>query len=109
MSTRSAALAVCLLVANSVVGQEPPPPDASPRRLKPISATITTNQIPVYTNNSGTTADSIMTQANGNIGINTIDPHATLHLFGSATGDVFEGMGPDPGAPGPAMNFGYSG
>ena len=45
---------------------------------------------------------------NGNIGLGTLTPGAKLHLFGSATSDVFGSAGPDP-VSGPAFNFGYGG
>ena len=45
---------------------------------------------------------------NGNIGLGTSTPGAKLHMFGTATADVFASAGPDP-ASGPAFNFGYGG
>jgi len=45
---------------------------------------------------------------NGNIGLGTLTPGAQLHMFESATADVFGSAGPDP-ASGPAFNFGYGG
>jgi hypothetical protein len=45
---------------------------------------------------------------NGNIGLGTLTPDAKLHLYGSATSDVFESLGPSP-ASGPAFNIGYGG
>jgi len=48
---------------------------------------------------------------NGNFGIGTSSPKAQLHVSGSATADVFCGLGPHPEylGHGPAMNYGYSG
>lgn len=45
---------------------------------------------------------------NGNVGLGTLTPGAKLHLFGTATADVFGSVGPNP-ASGPALNFGYGG
>lgn len=45
---------------------------------------------------------------NGHIGLGTLTPGAPLHIYGTATGDAFAGMGPAP-ASGPALNFGYGG
>jgi hypothetical protein len=45
---------------------------------------------------------------NGNVGLETSTPGAKLHLFGSATSDVFGSAGPNP-VSGPAFNFGYGG
>jgi hypothetical protein len=45
---------------------------------------------------------------NGNIGLGTLTPGAKLHLYGTATSDVFAGFGPNP-ASGPALNIGYGG
>jgi hypothetical protein len=45
---------------------------------------------------------------NGRVGIGTVNPGGQLHLGGTATQDVFAGMGPDL-VNGPAMNYGYAG
>lgn len=50
---------------------------------------------------------------NGNFGIHlpydySATPQAHLHIGGTATEDLFAGIGPSPGS-GPALNFGYSG
>lgn len=56
-------------------------------------------------------SDSVAQQAlvvkDGKVGINTDDPKAPLHVYG--TGDVFGGFGVDPGGAGPGFNFGYGG
>jgi hypothetical protein len=44
----------------------------------------------------------------GRVGIRTATPQGDLHINGSATQDLFSGMGPDLAA-GPAFNFGYAG
>ena len=44
----------------------------------------------------------------GNVGLGTSTPGAKLHLYGTATSDVFGSAGPDP-TNGPAFNFGYGG
>lgn len=88
-SIRSAVVGLTLLVATSTFAQ-------------------TTNKIPKFVTPT-TFTDSIMFENAGKIGINTTDPKTLLHLFASATSDVFAGMGTDPGPSGPAMNFGYSG
>ena len=52
---------------------------------------------------------------NGPVGIATTSPETLLHVSGSATTDVFCGLGPHPNHlvsgvfVGPAMNYGYSG
>ena len=52
---------------------------------------------------------------NGPVGIATTSPETLLHVSGSATSDVFCGLGPHPNMlingqyVGPAMNYGYSG
>jgi hypothetical protein len=42
------------------------------------------------------------------VGIGTTAPQGSLHIAGTATQDLFAGIGPDL-ASGPALNFGYSG
>jgi len=44
----------------------------------------------------------------GRVGIGTALPGGNLHIFGLATADVFNAIGPDPSANGTAFNFGYS-
>jgi endosialidase-like protein len=51
---------------------------------------------------------SLVVGTGGKIGLGTATPGAPLHLYSSATGDAFAGMGPDP-ASGPAFNLGYGG
>ena len=51
---------------------------------------------------------SLYVNSSGNIGLGTSTPGAKLHLYGTATSDVFGSAGPDP-TNGPAFNFGYGG
>ncbi|MGE0822677.1 MAG: hypothetical protein AB7G75_06125 [Candidatus Binatia bacterium] len=56
--------------------------------------------------------DSLTVAATGRVGIGvplgTINPQGNLHIYGSPTADIFNGLGPDL-INGPAFNFGYSG
>jgi hypothetical protein len=60
------------------------------------------------TGGAGTLGDSAISEVNGKVGIGTTNPGGQLHIFGTATQDVFAGMGPDLIA-GPAFNYGYAG
>lgn len=53
--------------------------------------------------------NSIVVDPSGRVGIGTDFPGAKLHIFGSASSDVFNAVGPDPSISGTALNFGYSG
>jgi hypothetical protein len=76
----------------------------------------TVNQIPKWTDTSGTLGASVVAEipsANPStsptvIRIGTTTAAGGLHIAGAATGDVFAGMGVDP-ATGPSFNFGYGG
>jgi hypothetical protein len=73
---------------------------------------------------SDNNSDSLVVDENGDIvlvgfgavigrtpprmGIGTLTPQGSLHLYGAANQDVFAGMGQDLAA-GPAFNFGYAG
>jgi hypothetical protein len=74
------------------------------------AGTGTLNQVAKWmeTGGAGTLGNSTITELNGNVGIGTPSPSGQLHIFGTATQDVFAGMGPDL-AVGPAFNFGYAG
>src|SRR5438105_11210505 len=77
---------------------------------RPISEATgagTTGHIAKWTDTAGALSDSIIYEQNGWIGINGV-PTSMFHIVGTATQDVFGGMGPDT-IQGPAMNFGYSG
>ncbi len=56
----------------------------------------------------GAPTSSIDISADGKVGMGTASPQANLHVSGSATDDVFFGLGPFPGS-GPALNIGYAG
>jgi hypothetical protein len=75
-----------------------------------VAGTGTTNQVPRWTDGAGTLGDSNLYSdpALGRIGIGTTTPTGQLHIFGTASQDVFAGMGTDLAA-GPAFNFGYAG
>lgn len=78
--------------------------------LAQVTGTGTPNAIPKWTGPT-TLGDSIITELNGKIGINTTNPTAPFHLFAAATNDVYAGMGVNPGqfSGSPSFNFGYSG
>jgi hypothetical protein len=71
---------------------------------------LTAGTIPfrIGTGGTGVPDNSFTMFFNGNIGLGTATPGAKLHLFGTATADVFASAGPDP-ASGPAFNIGYGG
>ena len=73
-----------------------------------VTGSGTANSIPKWTG-STSIGDSIISEVNGKVGIGTTDPKGQFHVYGSATSDVYGGFGVDPGQPGPAFNFGYSG
>jgi len=72
------------------------------------SGTGTQNQVAKWIDGAGTLGDSTVTEVSGRVGIGTTNPGGQLHIFGTATQDVFAGMGPDLVA-GPAFNYGYAG
>jgi len=57
---------------------------------------------------NGASTNALFINATGKIGLGTAAPQGNLHIFGDATKDIFNGMGPDL-TNGPAFNFGYSG
>jgi len=60
----------------------------------------------------GAPTSSIDISADGQVGIGTASPETKLHVFGSATSDVFVGLGPNPdGSPAgeSGLNIGYAG
>lgn len=58
---------------------------------------------------SGASAqNAVFVAPSGNVGIGTSTPAAKLHLFCSATDEVYASFGPSPGS-GPAFNLGYGG
>jgi hypothetical protein len=75
--------------------------------LGPISGDGTVNMIAKFSA-ANTIANSALSEVGGNVGIGTASPGGQLHIFGSATADVFAGMGPDL-INGPAFNYGYAG
>ena len=52
--------------------------------------------------------DALFVAPSGNVGIGTSTPGAKLHLFCSATDEVYSSYGPSPSS-GPALNIGYGG
>lgn len=81
------------------------------RKLKIATNSQTLNYIPKFDGaGTGTVSDSVMYENAGNVGMNTTDPKAKLHLYSPPTSDIFLGMGFDPsGATGSALNIGYGG
>jgi hypothetical protein len=57
---------------------------------------------------AGAPSQSLVVAGNGRVGIGTYAPGGNLHIGGTATQDLFSGIGPDLVA-GPAFNFGYAG
>ncbi len=106
MSARAVAVALSCFVAVSLFGQNIEEP---PRRLKVVTEAQTANYITKSTGTGDTVTDSILFDTGTRIGVNTNDPKNLFHVFGTATQDIFMGLGPDPGPTGPAMNFGYAG
>ncbi len=82
--------------------------DAPKRPATAVAGTGTSGTLAKWTDNSGTLGNSVIAENGGFVGIGTTTPSGPFHIFGSATQDVFEGMGPDL-VNGPAFNYGYSG
>ena len=57
---------------------------------------------------NGASASLLYVRNDGRVGIGTSSPTGLLHVYGTATSDVFMGFGPDTAA-GPAFNVGYGG
>jgi hypothetical protein len=57
----------------------------------------------------GAPESSLHIAGSGNVGLGTPNPQGNLHINGQANADIFNGIGPDLGANGTALNFGYSG
>lgn len=93
-----------------VVFTESTPNDsAANRKLRFASESQTLNYIPKF-DGSAQLVDSVMFESSSKIGIGTNDPKAPLHIFGTATSDVYMGIGPDPsGATASALTIGYGG
>jgi len=70
----------------------------------------TTDQIPKFTSTPGVLTDSIIAEdpTTRYVSIGTPTIASQLHIVGTATGDVFSGMGVNL-ASGPAFTFGYAG
>jgi hypothetical protein len=76
---------------------------------EPVSA-ASSGEVAFYTGSSSQSGDPNLFWDNVNkrLGVDTSAPEGQVHVGGSATADVFCGLGPHP-ATGPAMNYGYSG
>jgi len=70
--------------------------------------TGTPTVIPKWDAGGTNLVDSAITEVSGRVGINAPSPGGPLHIGGTATQDLFAGMGPDI-VTGPAFNFGYGG
>ena len=83
---------------------------------EPVSAT-SSGEVAFYTGSSSQSGDLNLFWDNVNkrLGVDTSSPEGQMHVGGSATADVFCGLGPHPNTlvsgtyVGPAMNYGYSG
>lgn len=53
--------------------------------------------------------NSLVVDPSGRVGIGTGTPGGNLHIYGGASADVFNAVGPDPAFNGNSFNFGYSG
>lgn len=104
MNVKSVAVALVLVMSMPAFAQEE---SSRPSRITPQAQT--TNFVAKSTGSGTTVTDSILFDSGTRIGVNTTDPKNLFHVFGTASQDVFMGLGPDPSAAGPAMNFGYSG
>ena len=115
MNSRICLLSIGLLLS-AVVSSYAQSPDqgtnTSGPQLHLQSQSTTANVLPKFVDSSGTLGDSVVVQGPNNyIGINEPagqNPSATLHIYGTATQDIFAGLGPDA-ANGPAFNMGYAG
>src|SRR5207247_6874901 len=65
----------------------------------------TQGRIAKWTDNSGTLGDTAVSESNGGVVIGTNGQPGSLQILGTATADVFAGMGPDL-VSGPACNCG---
>ena len=83
---------------------------------EPVSA-ASSGEVAFYTGSSSQSGDPNLFWDNVNkrLGVDTSNPEGQMHVGGSATADVFCGLGPHPNTlvggvfVGPAMNYGYSG
>ena len=83
---------------------------------EPVSA-ASSGEVAFYTGSSSQSGDLNLFWDNVNkrLGVDTSNPEGQMHVGGSATADVFCGLGPHPNTlvsgtyVGPAMNCGYSG
>jgi hypothetical protein len=74
------------------------------------AGTGTQNRVAKWTETggSGTLGDSLISESGGNVVVGNSGQTGNIQIFGTATQDVFAGMGPDVSA-GPAFNYGYAG
>lgn len=110
MNLRTIAV-LTLAIATPLFAQTEESNSAPPRKLRVISEAQTANYLAKFDGvGTGTVSDSILYEANGNLGIGTTDPKVRLHVSAAAAGDMAIGIGPDPsGASGSALNVGYGG
>lgn len=103
-----------VVIARGVSGKTDPEDatratDAGGSEQPLASGSGTQNRIAKWIDNAGALGDSVITEtAGGFVGLGTTNPGGQLHIFGTATQDIFSGMGPDVVA-GPAFNYGYAG
>ncbi|MBM4259080.1 MAG: hypothetical protein FJ147_24665 [Deltaproteobacteria bacterium] len=66
------------------------------------------NEVDIVSISGAAPGNSLFINGTGQVGLGTDVPGGNLHMFGLATADVFNAIGPDPSANGTAFNFGYS-
>jgi hypothetical protein len=69
------------------------------------SALATAGYLPVFTDSSGSLANSLVAQSSGNVGIGTATPVTTLHLLGTNPTLRMENYGPGGSGDSPNVNY----